>query len=695
MIPTEPNKYHIYLDYRGYMIDRRSYRVTPAPLLGTKFATGRMAYSNLDFWQIGAMTDFTKGINQQFLVDPSQSYSSEGLDLSMEGELKLERDLEAQAFPSGVGFVTARYRSQDALYLGTSFGKVLKSTDGLTLPEVAHTGNGKIYSFYEMENDDGDVYLYAVKGPNRSWRKKSGGSWHECTGTGSVPEIVNLYYTMIESDYAYGVFNDGIRQSINGEDWIPEPPDPLWELPASEGIALNAMPIPRGYLIGARRGLWLFMGGGSAVNIWLFPDYASDLNFRGMGKFGPYGIFSVEGMGLFYTDGSGIFPTNLNWTGKALAITSAKCVLNSGWDMLALVSDGTDWYLARCSMKNIKLPKYWWIIKKLSKIPAYLSAYNNEKVFIHYMDGSCKKYNKISGAFQTTGVLKTSWIDENMVLLRKLYNSLSLLLSNFPTSTTAKLSYLLKDGGIELSETWDGDSSTNKTFNLGNPTLSTRIQIGVTLTTSDTTVSPIVTDLCWKFILERPIGEESRRRVWHFVVLGEDELEKLEGDKEELGLEIPRTRQEILDNLWETRNKLEVLNYVGLDNVTSLAFTLRYTGSGSSCRMRIDRTNYKITTWVDTKLDQEISYKDLTISALVAALDGLGNYSCEKNKSVPQNQSAHSLFPMDEIELKGRADVFWGTDVHTVIFNPQSPTQIKLSIDGRGSDRVNISLREA
>jgi hypothetical protein len=48
-------KFNVYLDFLGYMVDEKTYRVSPAPLMGTKFSTGRSAYSGMDFWQVGAV----------------------------------------------------------------------------------------------------------------------------------------------------------------------------------------------------------------------------------------------------------------------------------------------------------------------------------------------------------------------------------------------------------------------------------------------------------------------------------------------------------------------------------------------------------------------------------------------------------------------------------------------------------------
>lgn len=682
---TEPLRYDVYLDYKGYQIEPRSYRVFPAPLMGSRFSTGRTAYSNLDFWQIGALTDFTKGINQKFLVDPSRYFLSEGIDVSKEGELRLERDLESQSFPSSVGYVTARYRAVDTLFLGTSTGKVLKSVDGLKFDVDKDTGAGKIYGFYEMKGN-----LYVTKGTaDHVWRRSPAGQWLEL-------DWGDLFFVMVESDYAYGVFDDGVRQSVDGETWVPAPPDPLWELPSSEGVALNAIPIQRGFLIGAKRGLWIFIGGGSAVNIWLFPEFASANNFRGMAKFGIYGVFSVENQGIFYTDGAGVYPTNLNWREDGIKILNSKSILTSGWDMFALVSDGTDWYLARCNMVNVRVPKYWWLVKKLSKEPAYLSTFSRDKVFIHYVDGTCQKYNKISGSYQSSGYLISPLIDENLVLLQKLYNSISALLSAFPTKTKVKLGYRLKDSGDFTSKSFSGSGTAlEKSFNLANPTLSTRIQIKLELETTDAQSSPVLTDLCWKYILERPVDEVDRKKNFNFTILGEDELEKRDSEKLELGERTVRTREEIVDDIWETRNKKEVLNFVGADNVPHKALVLRYTGAGSSCQIKIDRTNYKLTTKVDGAADLEKVYKDMKILDLVSWLNSQSGYNCSGDPGLPQDQLANDLMPVEEVEVKGKVDIYYGTDVHAVIFSPNSPGQFKGLLEGRGSDRLVISLREA
>jgi len=552
------------------------------------------------------------------------------------------------------------------------------------------------YKGREIKNDnDGTWYVIeSVDAPDRISLSVAYAGESTDQESYTISNLGNLFYVMVESDYAYGVFDDGIRQSTNGLTWTPHPPDPLWSLPSSEGIARNAVPIPRGFLIGAKRGLWIFLGGGSAVNLWLFPEYANTDNFRGMDKFGNYALFSVENQGLFYTNGSGVYPTNLTWRSEPFAVKSCKSILTSGWDMFALVSDGTDWYFARSCMENTSTPKYWHIVKKLSKTPQYLSSYSDTRVFIHYEDGSCEKYNKVSGPYQSSGYLETSLVDENLVLLQKFYRSISLLFSEFPKDTSATLAFRLDESSAYSGKSFTGGGALSQDFRLPNPTLGNRIQIKAVLETSDITKSPVATDICWKYILERPTEEVNRKRNWHMRVIAEDSLEKLSGTPEELGLEAPRTRQEIVDRLWEIASKQEILNFVGAENELKRAFKLKYKGSGDSCICKIDKTNNEMTLEVDGKIDQILSYGDKTIRTFVSEINALSDYKATIDPAVPQNTSAENLMPCRDLQIKGGAQIYYGTDVHAVILSSQAPGQYKLALEGRGSDRINISLRE-
>jgi len=882
-----PSRYNVYLDYQGYQIEARSYRVSPAPLMGTKFTTGRSAYSDLDFWQIGAMTDFSKGVNQKYMVDPSMTFESIGLYPAKPGEVTLERDTEsfkAEGLEKG-DVITAHYRRLNELYLGDKKGNIIKSTDGINF-EIVYTIPDKeptVYGFYEIAGrffaTTGPGNIYSNEDPDSSdaWSKEavstqfplpdydqdpgnntniygtenkaietfkvgmggntfqtlkvkvkkvgtpdtdlefktyeedletagqpgvrvSAASWSidksEVTtswqwveinaaaefdlragiiyylqaeadgsgvdasnyyewgyeegwastyesGNGKVWDetesewtdkpyrsyyfelrretILDLYYVMVESDYAFGWFGDGIRRSIDGYNWIPEPPDPLWVMPSGEGIPLNAVAIPKSFISGSQRGLWAFVGGSSGINLWDFPDYTNPNNFRGLEKWGHLAIFSVEDQGLYYTDGSQVIPTTLTYLGEGFTFKSCKHIHSNGWDVYALVSDnGTDWYLARTNMNYNGQPKYWWIVKKLDKEPARIVGWDDEKVFIFYEDTTTETFDKINGPYVEEGHMTTSWVDENMIKILKMYNNVSAMYSTFPgdgtvtNSTYSKLSYL-KDRQTNYidSEIYYGNPGEVETdFTLPNPTVGNRIKVKLTLgrPETDNSIAPIVTDLTWKYILQKPREDVLAKRNYVFTVIAEDSVEDYLLDHNAPGTDEPVVRPEILGWLWETSAKKEVLNYIGADNKSEVGIEIDSNDLTHPLFITIDRTNYTID--IITHSDNEeftasaniggginsYSYKDKTLTTVVSELNALHtNMTFSVHRDQTGTRTANDLEPCFErtVAEDNNTYLMVGTDVHAVIMGTNSPSQSKLEMDGRGSDRLQIALREA
>lgn len=206
--------------------------------------------------------------------------------------------------------------------------------------------------------------------------------------------------------------------------------------------------------------------------------------------------------------------------------------------------------------------------------------------------------------------------------------------------------------------------------------------------------SPLVSDLCWTYILSNFSEDEAVKKNFFFTIIGEDRLEQLTGEIEELEKESPRSRVEILNDLWETAGKKQLLNFVGADNKRELGLTVEYVGTGVSCLLTIDRTNYEITIYVDGVLDQTISYKNKNIKQISDMINALTNYTSEVHQDQENTRSAHDLEPVKDLEIKGSALIYVGNDIHCVIFNPSSPGQVNLALEGRGSARINMSLRE-
>ena len=1019
----QTSKYNIFLDYKGYMIEPASYRATPAPLLGSKFSTGRPSYAELDFWQIGGLTDFSHGMNQKFMVDPARYFNSVGIDVSKPGEFKLEKDLQLYTMPATIGNVTAHYKTLSKLYLGDDNGKIWSTSSGASFDFEVDTTENKIYSFYECEKK-----LFACTGPDNVWvntdptnsttwtktanaikidglykpdesytpsefksiystlyvaqqikptmsaetfsklriyLKKEGSppnslyikiypestltpgtpdleedpvaayeltsvsstagyqeyspdsspftlnakvnyfvvantaegdanncyKWYYAPGpraqysgggeleidllqvtnatpvsggykseeiaasadiniqvaqkivpsitsdryyslsifagrtlsptsylyvtiesdnagkpSGNVlmtytyeptsmdnsfrwiekkstatytltagttywirakcttapvtgncynwakdddypsyyegnavttadggttwvtqaydftfklktnPEwdsnefenmlmsiksdtITDLYFVHNESDTLFGWFDDGVRQSTDGFNWLPEPPDPLWVMPSGESQTLNAISIPRGFLSGSQRGLWMFGGGGSGWNIWKFPDYTSADNFKGMAGWSAYGVFSVEEQGLYFTEGSNVYPTNMTYLEEGFTIKSCSSIYSSGTDMYAAISnDGSTWYLARCNMNFTPKPMYWWIVKQLSKVPVHIAGWDEQRIFVFYSDNTAEYFDKTSNYYVTTGYIETPWLDEGVMKLQKMYKNLSVMYDAFPTGTGATIGYRTGvSGGYITSSAFAGDGTTEESvYELPNPTLSNRIMAKYTINgkPGDRTVTPVVTDLTWKFILQTPSENTTTDKSYSFMVIAEDWIEQNTGEIYELDREMPRDRKEILSDLWNTSAKKQLLNYIDVDNVSELGMTIEYVGSGDSCILTIDRTNYTISTAVDGVADASYDYKNKTIAEVAAYFDGLGNYTCTVHADQVETRSAHDMEPRNDLQIKGTAYIMVGTQVGVVIML-SSPSQITRSIEGRGSSRVSVMLRDA
>ena len=843
-------KYDVELNYYGYIIEPGSFRITPATLFGTRFSQGRPEYSSMDLWQIGALTDFSKGIGQDFLVDPSRYYFATGIDITTPGEIKLERDLATITtikFPVSQGAVTAHYRASSALYVGTEDGNILKTTDGETWALDKATGTGQIYNFFEV-----DGFLFATKGANTTWVYSTWSkifeypytNWSGCsmpgnkykygqtfTTTATVYKIRmikammralagvltgnvecaifdtdvnhkptgdaiataehgplcnygddnagsednnyrwvtfrfseditlkkeneyafvisviggadqsvifakdtlnptdpgyaisydgtdwtatqddafiyeiwnqeaevdawleigpdNLYFVSVESQIIYGYFNDGIRQSEDGIVWIPEPPDPLWALPTGEGIPVNALTIPRGFLLGTSKGLWMLSAGSSGYAIRDFSGQVSTNNFSGFAKYDYFGLFSIENEGIFYTDGKSSFVTNIDSQSNAFPFRSCAGIESLGQDIFALVKNSSDeWYLARSNQRYFANPTHFTMVKKLSKEPSHLSSFGTatvKKIYIHYADETTDVLDLVNGVYQTTGYLTTSKIDENLIKLQKLYKNISVILSESPANSKISIAYALDNDSIGA---YEDNTLTASSFQVDkellNGTSGNRMTLQIKLTKTGTS-TPVVTDLTWKFFLERPREETDAKKTFSFTIVAEDSMSAKDGS------DFLYTRREILDHIWETKSKKEIFNFVGQDNVEAEAIKFTH---ASAYTVTIDQVDHLIKFYNDVGVLQHSISSSQTLTALQVAIDALSGYSAELSPDATGTDSGTTLMPISSVSIQGGYTCKSGTSIHEVLITSGTPIETITDPTGSGSTRINLSLRE-
>lgn len=872
------NKYHIFLNYKGYMVEPKASRILPAPLLGNKFSTGVSNYADLDFWQSAAMTNFTHGLNQKFMSDTSAYWFSTGIDISVPGEFCLERDLVADAAFSTdptlkvtYGIATATYKTIDKLWVGTSTGYVFYRGIGASswTRETSITSDGNpVTGFFEIvdQNSTYDKAMYVCKGAYMGWimlnnvwmqiapivqwapattgveGKKLGtagsltmrkiaqsiilssnqtarqisfmyrtiGGWTGdvtvnihmsdpktgaiaassilATFTITLPnqattfawfnydiptnsefvfsrcdkyfiEIVpstaandtscpefgctignDSYYEgdpLIQvisgaTDYsfatkgeqmafkvwsdlptgvnlvssqgfsAFGWVDNGIKNTSNGMLWSPDSSKGLWTLPASQGTAKALGRTSRGTVVGGSSSLWLFVGGSSALNLWDFPDYVDANNFKGFCEWNNRIIFSVENQGLFMTDGASVGQSNINKEREAFKFKSCAGITTCGWDAFAICKNTADeWYLLRSNAYYDGSFVYWWAVKKLTKTPVKIASLNIDDVIVFYSDYTEEMYLK-DGVYQSTGYLETSLFDAGLIKLDKLYSNIEAMFEPFETGTTCQLGYRTAlNGTYTYSEVFSSAINNSVLFRLFNPTTGNRFQAKLILNSDATHLKTSkCSDLVWSYILQRSANEKNTLKTFYLTILCETSLEDNTGDVEFMEEDDSRTRQDIVDDIWALAERREVLNFIGIDNISSPAFKLAYSGTHTYL-ITIDRTNYTLSIYEGSTLRHSYVYYNKTVADIVADLHDLTlgadtvKISCTLVDPFAGTESVNMLEPILSETIGTELYLNIGTDVRAVIINPQSPSQVKLGLDGYGSDRIQLNLREA
>ncbi len=674
-------RYHIELDYNGYLLEPGSFRITESPLFGTKFTTGRTSYSSLDFWQTGGMTDFTHGMGQEFLSDPSAFQFSVGVDVSQPGKFFLEKDLKAVGVPEALTEVSASYATLNKLYIGTSIGQIFSTSDGINwVQESLPITSGKIYSFYELKGK-----LFALKGANKQLKLENN-QWSETN-------VQQAYFCSVQDDVGYMIFNGyEVRITEDGETFAPAfDQEPLFRISQGDGEILNIASLPTRRLFGTAKTLYVHIGGSSGVKLHNFPALKSDNNFRGMTSWVSLGLFSIENFGIFYSEGSGIYPTNINYLNQFFKFKSCYGITTILNDVYTLIEDSTtNYYLARACLNYMGAPSYFWLVKKLNKQPAHITSFN-KKLFIFYKDGTAEE---IDSKYQTSGYLISPRIDCDLVLIQKYFRSVSATMEPLPENTSVDIKFVLNESKSNsnfanwTSETFTRKGTTRAGFTLPNPSIGQEIKVGVKLNTTDTTKTPVVTDILWTYFLEHPEGQ-SITKSFHGTIIAEDNLEKLDGEVYDPGHVKGKTRQQIIDSLWNSAMKKQLLNFVGPDNVESPAIYIKHPESSS--KVKVDATN----NYLIFSTGQYIDYSGMTLEELVIAINKITGFEASLHPQANKDEPSESLMPVIDLECKNNLLLYTGTDIHSVIFAEGGIGQLKLAFEDPGSDRIQISLREA
>jgi len=542
----------------------------------------------------------------------------------------------------------------------------------------------------EMENGATE-YSFAARGQQLAFK-----IWSD------LPDKV--YYVSSQGHYAFGYVDNGIKTTSNGVLWSPDSTRGLWTLPAQQGRPLAMGRTAGGTIIGGESSLWKYVGSTSAMSLWDFPDYINANNFKGFCEWNNKIIFSVENQGIYMTDGTGTIHTNMQADREAFQFESCAGITTCGWQAFALVKrkNDSEWYLAKSTALYDQFFTYWWIVKGFgNKIPVGIISLNINDVIIFHSDGTIQKYS-YSGPYQDSGYIETSLIDAGLVKLDKLYKNIEAIFEEFEEGTKCKLSIRNSLEGTYIdSNEFDGGSTESALFRLPNPTSGNRLQIKTTIySNSINTRTPVCTDIVWTYILQRSINERNVLKSVNMSIICENSLEDNLGDVEFETDPDARTRAGLVKDLWDTVEKRETLNYIGFENVSTPAFHISYAGT-HIYTIKIDRTNYLFSIYEGSTLKYSYNYQGATAANLIAELNekiitgDTEKLYCTLVDPITETDSIEGLEPVIDYYIKQDTYLNLGTDVKAVIITNSSPNQIKMALDGRGSDRVMLSLREA
>lgn len=689
-------RYHIYLDGKGYLLSPGSFSEGEAPLFGAKFASGEPAYGALDFWQRSGSTDFHRGHNQKFHVDPAMFQESYGLELQDEpGELTLARAPEEITTPGGCNSeFTAKLVIINFTYLGTTDGKIYKitnATGAITLAKDTGTSS-PITDFFEFKNptDPAKIDIYAcIPGSGKvTWR------YNGNVGTWAATDITSLRSAAVWGTEIYGgfgldvKFTDDPRALANFD-------NTAFSLPASD-IAVNRLRFGRERLwVGTYSRLLGYDGGGAPWELYDFSWARDDKNFRSMEMGDNYLWFNITSQGIFYTNGATIGMTTIHKDSEFLNFKKAISVTAEGPIIWAVYQDTDDnFWLCKSKYRN-----YWFKYAQLDNLvddqPGVLVT-QGKTLYLGSSDGTLEKLNNAC-AYQKSGRLISSLFDANLILLDKLVKNLTAyheplatgqtvilranfdeqyLTSQFATHWTgASHAYAAGDTAPGFEVAFKGfQKASRQIYDSG--LFSQRFQYGVQLEgNGDST--PKVQDVFWTYYLERPYGQVARKRQWQFSILIRDELEKLDREKIDTYETKVRTGKMILDEIWASRREKGIKSFVGPNHELTKALHLAYTGSEIYCKLTIDQVNNRLALeTLDGADEYDLDLKAATyntLEKLVAYLNSLDNFTCTINEEANLSTLSIDLLPIKEIDIKADAEAsgrifYTATDQHKVIY---------------------------
>lgn len=554
-------QYDVSIDSQGYLLKEGSYNRNDMPYSQSRFSTGNFDYSSWHIWQYHPHTDWSGGFNQEQELNSNMFYTSEYVDVSDFGEIKMSKQratVESQIVAATE--VTAMQAYDGDLYVGlqkpgSSESYVYKWT-GSGSTSLSNTLTGKAY-ITDMEIYDGK--LQVATGIGNIVYNYNGSAWDNTN-------VKTVHYLQTWDDKMYACYKT-LLYSYDGTSWTTE-------YDISEEY-IGRMTVYRGKLYYlAHDDDILDAGAGNASKCCLMsydgnvrtrilefeetgrPDmitWNAKIWFIVGGKLWSYNgsnvVMELDITNLYGDYALGQYPDYREDWGTSLMISKGKlyAVFNASSTTSGLLCNGgSGWFPM--------LPAH---TKRYTCLGTFdQGATAEDHLMLGDTDGSLFKMDEDTYDTAVTGVLESSWIDMGLFGIDKIFESIAVYTEPLPGDTSYKFLYK-KDNDTSWSYI-SGAGNEGDTFqeaSLPEGTYGKKIKYRLELTTTDATETPTINDVVIKYL-----PSPDAKRKWTMGILMIDNQILRDGTREE------KSGNELADTLWTSRKKKQTVDFTDVDD---------------------------------------------------------------------------------------------------------------------------------
>lgn len=558
---TVETQYDIKLDSQGYLLKEGSYNMTDLPYLIDRFSSGDISYSDFNFWQYKAQTDWSGGFNEKYFseITNNKFYDGEYLDISKMGELKISPKMSFVTAMATTGTITAigSFNGSAVIANQNEYIYTWPGTGYAAVQSTAFVGDGSITDIF---NFDTKLYLGVTEDPVGTLIQGRAGAvsaidWSAITSQPSI-FYTNLGDTMYGNYiYSYNATLSSITEiGFNGE------PRELKTWRSKFYFLLNDA---QRYENTHTCGLYSYDG----VDLLSIQDFVGQAK-ASLESFNNKLWFVISGI-LYSYDGEKI-STELDILDKYYYYSldayhypgddidfgtyTLRGVQKAGNKLYLLCNDTSATTQILCGNQYggwSHIAEHTAVITALGT----LDSLTTEKLLIGDAGGNLFYLDDAAYDTSKTSWIESSWIDMDFFSVDKLFKSISVYCEALPLGCSFAVYYKIDNGSSWTSI--GGSDIENEIFlecNLPSGTCGKKIKYKIEMTTIDSTKTPTITDVVIKYI----VAPDTKKK-WSVGILLTNELILDDTTRE------TKTGKKLKEKLWESRLKKNIVEFQDVD----------------------------------------------------------------------------------------------------------------------------------